>query len=49
MDYAHAQLVSALNDMQAWQLRIDDSKKLLHDMLASRRDIAELGTKYDLR
>ena len=49
VEYAHKQLMAALKDMQAWQLRVDDGKKLLHDMLVSRRSIAELGTKYDLR
>jgi hypothetical protein len=49
VQYAHTLLMKALRDMQAWQCMLDDGKKLLRDMLDSRLNHKELGTKHDLR
>ena len=49
VDQAHEQLVGALQDMQSWETRAKTAKELLNDMLKSRREAAELATKYDIR
>ena len=49
VQYAHQQLLTALRDFKAWHLRAEESKQLLHDMLACRRGMAEHRKNYDLR
>jgi len=49
VDQAHEQLVDALQDMASWETRAKTAKDLLNDMLKSRREATELGTKYDIR
>lgn len=49
VDQAHEQLVGALQDMQSWEARAKTAKELLNDMLKSRREAAELATKFDIR
>ena len=49
VDQAHEQLIGALQDMQQWETRAKQGKDLLNDMLKSRREAAELATKFDIR
>ncbi|KAL3153768.1 hypothetical protein ABBQ32_013356 [Trebouxia sp. C0010 RCD-2024] len=49
VDQAHEQLIGALQDMQSWEARAKTAKELLNDMLKSRREAAELATKFDIR
>ena len=49
VDQAHEQLVGALQDMLSWESRAKTAKELLKDMMTSRREAAELATKYDIR
>ena len=49
VDQAHEQLIGALQDMQSWEARARTAKDLLNDMLKSRREAAELATKFDIR
>lgn len=46
---AHEDLISVLQDMQTWEERSKKSKELLKEMMVSRREASELGTKYDTR
>ncbi|KAK9806100.1 hypothetical protein WJX72_001362 [[Myrmecia] bisecta] len=46
---AHDQLMSALQDHQSWELRSKQAKELLKEMLGSRKEAAELATRYDIR
>ena len=46
---AHDQLVHALHEQQSWERRAKDAKELLKRMLKSRKDVAELGQKFDIR
>ena len=49
VDQAHEQLIGALQDMQSWEARAKTAKELLNDMLKSRKEAAELATKFDIR
>ena len=49
VQWAHQRLLSTLRDMRAWQTRAEDSKKLLQEMLVSRRAMAEIKLKHDVR
>ena len=49
VDQAYEQLVGALSDMAQWEGRARTAKDLLNDMMQSRREAAELATRYDIR
>ena len=49
VDQAYEQLLGALQDMAQWEARARTAKDLLNDMLKSRREAAELATKFDIR
>ena len=46
---AHKDLVAALEDMHAWEVRQHIAEELLKEMLQSRSEAAELSKKYDTR
>ena len=46
---AHESLVSALQDQHQWEARAAHAKELQTQMLASRREAAELAKQYDIR
>jgi len=49
MAQAHDVLTAALQDQATWEQRRRSAKELLNEMLASRREAAELAKSFDTR